>query len=131
VLQLATLPSLGRIYCRTDLSRVALGLRVYANAQSAAARFRAGSSTVDRDYDDPTAETVTSWFPFHRVGVQWLAAVAGGENGYTLGIVRVDFRSGGCDFYDPPRVTVQIYPRRYAGQAPTGRESILTPWPIR
>jgi hypothetical protein len=63
--------------------------------------------------------------------VQRLAAVAGGENGYTLGAVQVDFRPGGCGFYDPPRVTVQVYPRRPQGQVPpAGPGRILRPWPI-
>jgi hypothetical protein len=85
---------------------------------------------VDRDFPDPAAKVATSWFGLHRTAVQWLAAMAGGENGYTLGVVRVDFHSAGCNFTDPPRVTVQVYPRRYAGEPPPQGESILSPWPI-
>jgi hypothetical protein len=107
VLPLATLPSLGTVYCRSDVSvgseRFALGLCLFPEDQSAGARFRAGKLTVDRTFDDPaTVADVTRWFRFHRAQVEWLAAVAGGENGYTLGFVRADFSSGGCEFYEPP-----------------------------
>jgi len=134
-LQLATLPSLGTVYCRSEISassqRFALGIRVFA-AQSAGARVRAGKVTVDRNFNDPAAAAdVTSWFRLDSAHVQWLAAVAGGENGYTLGFVRADFSSGGCESSDPPRVTVQVYPRRYAQQPPPSGPSILRPWPIR
>jgi len=133
-LQLATVPSIGTVYWRSKCSakgfRFALGVRVSPKAQSAAVRFRARMLTVDRNFNVPTG--VTSWFRFHAARVQRLAAVAGGENGYTLGAVQADFRSGGCGFYDPPRVTVQVYPRRPQGQIPpAGPGRILRPWPIR
>jgi len=141
-LQLATLPSIGTTYCREEplpgigpppRARVALGIRLFSDAQAATVRFRAGRLTVDRNFGDPASlHGVTSWFRFERLRghsrVLWLAAVAGGENGYTIGIVRVaGFRSGGCSSVDPPRVTVQVYPRRYAGQPPPRGESILSP----
>jgi hypothetical protein len=132
-LQLATLPSIGTVYWRSKCSakgfRFALGVRVSPNAQPAAVRFRAGRVTVDRSFNVPTG--IPSWFGFQGARVQRLAAVAGGENGYTLGAVQVDFRPGGCGFYDPPRVTVQVYPRRPQGQVPpAGPGRILRPWPI-
>jgi hypothetical protein len=134
VLQLATVPGIGAVFwrsrCSAKGSQFALGVRVSPNAQSAAVRFRAGRLTVDRNFNVPTG--ATSWFRFHRTRVQRLAAVAGGENGYTLGAVQADFRSGGCGFYDPPRVTVQVYPRRPQGQVPpAGPGSILRPWRIK
>jgi len=144
-LQLATLPSIGTTYCREEAlpgggppprARVALGIRLFSDAQAATVRFRAGRLTIDRTFGDPASlHGVTSWFRFERLRGQprvlWLAAVAGGENGYTIGIVRVaGFRSGGCGSVDPPRVNVQIYPRRYSGQPPPRGESILSPWPF-
>jgi hypothetical protein len=102
VLQLATVRSIGTVYWRSKCSakgfRFALGVRVSPNAQSAAVRFRAGRSTVDRNFNVPTG--VTSWFRFRAARVQRLAAVADGEDAYTLGAVQADFRSGGCGFYD-------------------------------
>jgi hypothetical protein len=56
----------------------------------------------------------TSWFPCRNDDVQWLAAAAGGENETVVGVVRADFGyRGGEPSYSPPRVTVQLYPRRY------------------
>lgn len=135
VLQLATLPSLGTVYCRSEVTassqRFALGIRVFA-AQSAGARLRAGKVTLDRNFNHPTAVAdVTTWFRFDSAHAQWLAATACGENGYTLGFVRADFSSGGCESSDPPRVTVQVYPRRDAQQPPPSGPSSLRPWPIR
>lgn len=134
VLQLATVPSIGTVYWRSKCSargfRFALGVRVSPNAQSAAVRFRAGRLTVDRNINVPTG--ATTWFRLRSARVQRLAAVAGGENGYTVGAVQADFRSGGCGFYDPPRVIVQVYPRRPQGEVPpAGPGSILRPWPLR
>lgn len=135
-LQLATLPSIGTAYCRAEPSsgagRFALGIRFFADAQSASVRFRAGRLTVDRNFGDPSfLHGRTSWFRFvplraRRPRVLWLAAVAGGEDGYTIGIVRV--AAGDCSSVDPPSVTVQVYPRRYAGQPPPpAAKSILRP----
>src|SRR5581483_8371480 len=96
-LQLATVPSIGTVYWRSECSakrfRFALGVRVSPNAQSAAVRVRAGRLTMDRNFNVPTGNT--SWFRFRTARVQRLAVVAGGENGYTLGAVQADFRSGG------------------------------------
>ena len=47
---------------------------------------------------------------------------AGGENGGVVGIARVDF--GGRPphaGFDPPRQTLQLYPRRHRGDPALGR----------
>lgn len=131
---LASLPGIGtvswRSRCTAAGSRFALGVRLFEGAQSAGVRFRVGTSTVDRNFDVPGGGT--SWFRPSGARVQRLAAVAGGESGYTLGALQANFDSGGCGFYDPPRVTVQVYPRRPQGEVPPrGPGGILRPWPIR
>jgi hypothetical protein len=111
----AVLPDIGTIYSRYDCTRgwrFALGIHVFSDSQTTGVRFRAGSFTRDRTLQpgDPT-----SWFRYSTSRVEWLAAVAGGENGNVVGSVRVvGFPRGGrnCAPYDPPRATIQTYPRR-------------------
>jgi hypothetical protein len=111
----ARLPEVGtvymRLYCTQARSlRFALGIRY--SLESGWTRFRAGRFSGDRlvrpDYR-------TAWFPYTPSRIEWLAAAAGGENGVAVGWVRVAGYSAGeaksCVTYDPPRVTIQIYPR--------------------
>ena len=111
----AKLPEVGavymRLYCtRARSLRFALGIRY--SLQSGLTRFRAGRFSGDR-LVQPGDRTV--WFPYRPSRVEWLAAAAGGENGVVVGWVRVAGYSAGegksCVTYDPPRVTIQIYPR--------------------
>lgn len=111
----ASLPEIGTIYSRYDCTRgrrFALGIRI-SGPQTTGVRLRAGSFHRDRTLQpgDPT-----SWFSYSDRRAQWLAAAAGGENGTVVGWVRVvGYPSSrhDCTVYAPPRVTVQIYPRRY------------------
>lgn len=113
------LPAIGTVYARYYCTRsrslrFALGIHILETGQSTLARFRAGRFSRDRELQpgDPTA-----WFPYRPSRVEWLAAAAGGENGTVVGWVRVVGYSAhvgkSCSGYAPPRVTVQIYPRRY------------------
>lgn len=114
----AVLPQIGTVYARYDCShgrRFALGLRIRWKTQTAEVRFRAGSFARDREIQpaDPT-----HWFRYTRRRIEWLAAAAGGENGTVVGWVRVIGYSrnslGACDdVHDPPRATIETYPRRY------------------
>lgn len=112
----ASLPEIGTIYSRYDCAhgrRFALGIRISGGSQTAGVRFRAGKFRRDRTLQpgDPT-----SWFGYSDRRVLWLAVAAGGENGTVVGWVRViGYPSSrhDCTVYAPPRVTAQIYPRRY------------------
>lgn len=138
---LATLPSIGTVYRRegdcarhTQPSRFALGFRASPNGASSEVRFRTGRFSVDRSVQPGSP---TKWFRSSSQPVQWLAVAAGGEGGVVVAVVHVDFRSGtfsafSCSFYDPPQVTVYLYPRRAWGQPfkNGGPGGILRPWPI-
>jgi hypothetical protein len=110
----AKFPQIGTVYMRSYCARARsphFALGVHYSSQSGVARFRAGRFSRDREVQpgNPTA-----WFPYRPSRVEWLAAAAGGENGVVVGWVRVVGYSTqkSCDaVYDPPRVTVQIYPR--------------------
>ncbi|HUJ55042.1 MAG TPA: hypothetical protein VLW49_03530 [Gaiellaceae bacterium] len=114
----AVLPQIGTVYARYDCSharRFALGIHVFRMSQTTFVRYRAGSHARDRELQpgDPT-----SWFRYTTRRVAWLAAAAGGENGTVVGWVRVVGYSRNSpyacdDVSDPPRATVQIYPRDY------------------
>jgi hypothetical protein len=110
----ASLPEIGTIYSRYDCTggrRFALGIRV-TGPQTTGVRFRAGGFSRDRTLQPGEA----TWFRYSARRVQWLAAAAGGENGTVVGWVRVagyPRAEPDCGPYAPPRVTVQIYPRRY------------------
>jgi hypothetical protein len=111
----AVLSEIGTIYARYDCvqgPRFSLGIRI-TGPQTTVVRFRAGSFSRDRTLQpgDPL-----SWFRYSNRRVEWLAAAAGGENGTVVGWVRVVGYPGAgrnCAAYAPPRVTTQIYPRRY------------------
>lgn len=115
---LAVLPAIGSLYQRTDCAGAgryghSLGFRADKMGQSGTAAFRIGKATGRRKLE-PGLPTV--WLPCTRQRVEWLAADAGGENGIVVGTARVDFgprppRIG----YDPPRLTLDLYPRRSWG----------------
>lgn len=109
------LPEIGTVYMRSYCTRrgsLRSALGIHYVSQSGWVRFRAGRFGRDRlvQPGEPTA-----WFPYRPKRVEWLAAAAGGENGVVVGWVRVighSTRVGkSCSAYDPPRVTVQIFPR--------------------
>ena len=111
------LPEIGTVYARsyctgTRVLRSTLG--IHYTSQSGWVRFRAGHFSRDREVQpgDPTA-----WFPYRPSRVEWLAAAAGGENGVVVAWVRLVADSAhvgkSCSTYDPPLVTVQIYPRTF------------------
>jgi hypothetical protein len=116
----ATLPQIGTVYARYYCSgersrRFGLGIHFFSLGQSGLVRFRAGHFGRDREVQpgDPTA-----WFPYRPDRVEWLAAAAGGENGNVVGWVRVlgygtDRANNPCSPNDPPRATVQVYPRGF------------------
>ncbi|HZS30000.1 MAG TPA: hypothetical protein VFA37_01945 [Gaiellaceae bacterium] len=120
----SALPEIGTVYARYDCTsnrslRFALGIRY--SRQSGVVRFRAGRFSRDREVQPgPTA-----WFPYRPSQVEWLAAAAGGENGVVVGWVRVigygAHAGKSCSAYDPPRVTVQIYPRTQNYDENSGR----------
>jgi hypothetical protein len=113
---LGVLPEIGTIYWRDDCAGhgapgQSLGIQIYENGQSGAARFRAGRLVRHRSLQPGYP---TSWFPCRNSNVQWLAVAAGGENGTVVGVVRANFGyRDGEPHYSPPRVTVRLYPRRY------------------
>jgi hypothetical protein len=112
----AVLPEIGTVYSRYDCNhgwRFALGINVFSGSQTTGVRFRAGRFSRERTLQpgDPT-----SWFRYSTRRVLWVAAAADGEDGTVVGWVRVvGYPSSGpnCAPYTPPRVTIQIYPRRY------------------
>lgn len=110
----ATFPQIGTVYSRYECDRFTLGIRLIHLTQTTLVRFRAGSVSHVRTVQPGE----TTWFRYSRNRVQWLGAVASGEDGAVVGWARVvgyprSSRRGNCDAYDPPRVTVQIYPRSY------------------
>ena len=113
---LAVLPEIGVVYWRDncagrDAPGQSLGVQIYENGQSGSARFRARSLVIRRSLQPGYP---TTWFPCRNDDVQRLAVAAGGENGAVVGAVRAKFGySGGQPHYSPPRVSVQLYPRRY------------------
>ena len=113
---LAVLPEIGMVYWRDNCADdgapgQSLGIQVSAGGQSGGARFRAGRLVVRRSLQPGYP---TTWFPCRNDNVQRLAVAAGGENGTVVGVVRADFGyRHGEPHYSPPRVTVQLYPRRY------------------
>jgi hypothetical protein len=138
---LATFPTIGTVYgrytgCDSKHPRFALGIRLFSNASSTSVRVRAGRFSRDRNLWNPPYPT--RWFRYSSHRVQWLAAAAGGEGGVSVGVVRVVFLAGRfgaweCAYHTPPRVTVQMYPRRPWGLKfkNGGPGGMLRPWPIR
>lgn len=114
----AVLPQIGTVYARYDCShgrRFALGIHLFRTSQTTNVRFRASGFARDRTLQpgDPTR-----WFRYTNGRVERLAAAAFGENGTVVGWVRVVGYArtslGACDdAYDPPRTTIQTYPRSY------------------
>lgn len=110
----ATLPEVGTVYSRYNCTRglrFALGIHL-TGPQTAAVRLRTGSVSRVREVQPGQM----SWFGYSPERMQWLAAAASGENGTVVGWVRVTgYPSSGrdCTPYMPPRVTIQVYPRRY------------------
>lgn len=118
------LPTIGTVYARSYCGRTrslrsALGIHVLEMAATTVVRFRAGRFSRNREAQPGS----TAWFPYGPNSVEWLAAASGGENGIVVGWVRVVGYSAhvgrSCSGYAPPRVTVQIYPRRSAYGAET------------
>ena len=116
---LTALPSIGTIYWRSNCagrgpSRWSFGIHIFSNTATTGVRFRAGKLVRVRQLQPGYP---TSWFPYSGKRIQYLAAGSGGEEGTVVGVVRVNYgspsREPHCFNYAPPRVTVQIYPRRY------------------
>ncbi len=114
----AVLPQVGTVYalstCANQHNRWSLGFRALRNWQTANVVSRAGK----RISHDRTVQPggPTTWFPSSARRVQQLAAAAGGENGTVVAVVRATGwakHGDACWFFNPPRVTVQLYPRRY------------------
>jgi len=110
------LPAIGTIYARyyctrTRSLRSALGIHVLEMAATTVVRFRAARFSRNRELQPGS----TAWFPYRPNRVEWLAAASAGENGVVVGWVRVvgygAHAGKSCWTYQPPRVTVQIYPR--------------------
>ena len=111
----AVLPEIGSVFVRTNCSVAeqpgqSLGILTDKMGQSGQAAFRIGSHARWRDLE-PGHPTV--WLPCFTRRIA-LAAAAGGENGTVVGTALVDFgprppRRG----YDPPRLTLKLYPRGY------------------
>ncbi|HEU5476793.1 MAG TPA: hypothetical protein VFU64_03075 [Gaiellaceae bacterium] len=140
-LALATFPTIGTVYgryegCESKHPRFSLGIRLFSNASSTSVRVRAGR--FSRISNLPNPPYPTRWFRYSSHRVQWLAAETGGEGGVSAGVVRVVFLAGRfgaweCAYHTPPRVTVQVYPRRPWGQKfkNGGPGGMLRNWPIR
>jgi hypothetical protein len=114
----AVLPQIGTVYVRYDCMhgrRFSMGIRIPRVTATTEVRFRAGSFARDADVQ-PGAPT--RWFRYTSRRVERLAAAVGEEDGTVVGSVRVVAysrnRLGACDDgYDPPRATIQTYPRRF------------------
>ncbi len=114
---LTALPAIGTVEWRSrdwsHQSRFSLGLHLFDTA-STVVRLRAGQFSRDRSVEpgDPTL-----WFRYSANRVQWLAAESGGEGGFVVGVVRVDFRTAAarrarsqdCWIFGPPHLTVHFY----------------------
>jgi hypothetical protein len=113
---LVALPSLGSVTwrCGADGNTWALGYREFWSSATTTVTLRAAGRLAARRTVDPH-ELVA--FPLLRSPRQRLTFVQFTEPGRLRAVVRVDFRSHrrgypNCAAYMPPRVTVDVYPRR-------------------
>jgi hypothetical protein len=120
---LATLPALGTVTWRCDpkgqpraapgLGALGLGFRVFAWSATTDVRLRDASGTVTRLRLDPGHSVRFPFLPSH---VQTLDFVQQTDAGKLVAHVRVDFvphlLSTYCYPYLPPRVSVEVLPRR-------------------
>jgi len=86
--------------------------------QSGEVAFRIGHRTGWRELE-PDLPTV--WLPCFVRRIEIVAA-AGGENGTVVATALLDFGPRPPHFgYDPPQLTLQLYPRRWAGDPRVAR----------
>jgi hypothetical protein len=115
---LMSLPSLGTVSWRCSLTKpgvapgqsaMALGFRAFWRSGTTTIRLHANGTTFSRHVVQP-GESVRLLFVPTRV--QHLDFVQGTEPGTLRAFVTVDFGTGGCFPYLPPRVTVSVFARR-------------------
>jgi len=122
---LAVLPEIGSLYVGEGCPRPAqhghsLGFQGDKMGQSGEATFRAGKRTGRRQFQP--GERV--WLPCVTHRVESLAVVAAGENGAVVGTARIDFGPPQRR-YDPPQLTLRLYPRRPWGDPRLERFFVL------
>ena len=119
---LTTLPALGTVTWRCDpsgpptapgLGAMGLGFRVFEWSATTDVRLRVGDRTVATRRVDPGE---SARFPYARSRLQQLDFTQRTGAGTLVARVRVDFvphlLSTYCYPYLPPRVTVNVFPRR-------------------
>ena len=112
---LTAIAAVGTVYWRYDCVHYkqpewSLGVRVFRTEATTGATFHAGQLTMHRRLIQPGEPTV--WFPFRRERRQRLSLVQSTEPGTLRARVTVNWRGNHCESYFPPRVSMQLYPRR-------------------
>jgi hypothetical protein len=111
---LTAIASIGTVYWRYDCVHYrrpewSLGIRVFRDSATTTAVFHAGA-LAQRRTAEPTGRML--WFPFRRERLQSLSLVQATEPGTLRARVSVDWRGNHCQSYFPPRVSMQLQPRR-------------------
>jgi len=111
---LTALADIGTVYWRYDCVHYrapewSLGIQVFESTATTEVTYRDGKLARRRTLQpgDPT-----TWFPFRREQKQTLSLFQATEPGTLRAHVLARFGRGDCWSYFPPRLSVQLYPRR-------------------